>query len=107
LALDLRQQQFLPALGAVDIAGAQFCRQAVAFAVEQQQRVIAGTLEVAVVGALLLFAVDRNLGVGSPRGDCSPEAPTDPDVRNSRIRLFGPRLCYVTVEGRMRGCGSG
>ena len=24
-----------------------------------------------------------------------PEAPTDPDVRNSRIRLFGPRLRYV------------
>jgi hypothetical protein len=44
--------------------------------------------------------------VGSPRG-LLPEAPTDPDVRNSRIRLFGPRLRYVTGEERMRGCGSG
>jgi hypothetical protein len=40
-------------------------------------------------------------------GDHSPEAPTDPDMQISRIRLFGPRLCYATVEERMRGCGSG
>jgi hypothetical protein len=40
-------------------------------------------------------------------GNCFPEAPTDPDVRDYRIRHFGPRLRYVTVEGRMRGCGSG
>ena len=33
-------------------------------------------------------------------GDCSPEAPTDPDVRIFRIRLFGPRLRYVTGEER-------
>jgi hypothetical protein len=39
-------------------------------------------------------------------GDCSPEAPADPDVRNYRIRLFGPRLRYVTVAG-MSGFGSG
>jgi hypothetical protein len=29
-------------------------------------------------------------------GDCSPEAPTDPDVQVYRIRLFGPRLHGVT-----------
>ena len=46
------------------------------------------------------------MGVGSPRG-LRPEAPTDPDVRISRIRLFGPRLRYVTGEVRMRGWGSG
>ncbi len=40
-------------------------------------------------------------------GDCSPEAPMDPDVPDSGIRLFGPRFRYVTEEGRMRGCGSG
>ena len=40
-------------------------------------------------------------------GNCSPEAPTDPDVRDYRIRLFGPRFRYVTVEERIRGCGSG
>lgn len=40
-------------------------------------------------------------------GNCSPEAPTEPDVQIARIRLFGPRLRYVTVAGRMRGCGSG
>jgi hypothetical protein len=36
----------------VDVARAQFYRQAVAFAVEQQQRMVAGGLEVSVVGAL-------------------------------------------------------
>jgi hypothetical protein len=40
-------------------------------------------------------------------GDCSPEAPRDPDVQIARIRLFGPWLRYVMVAERMRGCGSG
>jgi hypothetical protein len=39
-------------------------------------------------------------------GDCAPETPTDPDVQNYRIRLFGSRLCYVTGE-EMCGSGSG
>jgi hypothetical protein len=28
-------------------------------------------------------------------GDCSPAVPTDPDVRNSRIRLLGLSIRYV------------
>ena len=40
-------------------------------------------------------------------GDCSPETPTDPDMRVFRIRLFGSRLRYVTAARRMRGCGNG
>ena len=36
-----------------------FAAQAVAFPIEQQQRVVAGGLEVAVVGAVLLLAVGR------------------------------------------------
>ena len=40
-------------------------------------------------------------------GDCSPEAPADPDVRNYRIRLFGARIRYVTAVERMRGSGRG
>src|SRR5262249_43920117 len=44
--------------------------------------------------------------VGSPRGSL-PEAPTEPDVRNYRIRLFGARLCYVTGTKRIRACGNG
>jgi hypothetical protein len=31
----------------------------------------------------------------------------EPDMQMSRIRLFGRRLRYVMVAGRMRGCGSG
>ena len=31
-------------------------------------------------------------------GSCPPRAPTDPDVRVSRIRLFGLRLCCVPVD---------
>jgi hypothetical protein len=44
--------------------------------------------------------------VGSSRGSL-PETPTDPDVRNCRIRLFGTRFHYVTGAERMRGCGKG
>jgi hypothetical protein len=40
-------------------------------------------------------------------GDCSPEAPTDPDMQIFRIRLFGSRFRYATVAGRMWGSGSG
>lgn len=40
-------------------------------------------------------------------GRCFPGAPTDPDVRNSRIRLFGSRLRYVPYRWTIRGGGSG
>src|SRR5579864_6309414 len=40
----------------------------------------------------------QNHGRVAP-GNHSPEAPTDPDVRISRIRLFGSRLHYVTGGG--------
>jgi hypothetical protein len=33
-------------------------------------------------------------------GNCSPEAPTDPDLRNSRIRLFGPRTSLHDGRGK-------
>ena len=46
LPVDLRQQEFLPTVGAVDIAGTQLGGQTVAFVVEQQQRIITGGLEV-------------------------------------------------------------
>ena len=39
-------------------------------------------------------------------GDCSPGAPTDPDVRISRIRLLETRFRYVLLW-TMRGGGSG
>jgi hypothetical protein len=61
LAFNLgQQQQFLPAVGAMDVAGPQFGGQAVAFTIEQQQRMVTGRLEMAVVGALLLLAIDRD-----------------------------------------------
>jgi len=59
LPLDLRKQDFLPILGAVDVSGPQLRYQAVALAAEQQQRVMAGRFEVPALGALLLLAVDR------------------------------------------------
>jgi hypothetical protein len=31
-------------------------------------------------------------------GDCSPGAPKDPDVRNSRIRLVETWVCYVILS---------
>ena len=44
------------------VARAQLCRQTVAFPIEQQERVIAGGLEVIVGRAILLLTVHRNLG---------------------------------------------
>ena len=58
LPLDLGKQQFFPVVGTVDVAGSQFCRQTVALAAEQQQRVVTGGFEVAVVRAVLLLAVN-------------------------------------------------
>jgi len=51
--------------------------------------------------------------LGTPNGgrvaseDYSSEAPTDPDMRVFRIRLFGSRFRYATIAGRMWGSGSG
>jgi hypothetical protein len=62
LPLDLRQQHVFPAIGTVHITGPQLGGQTVALAAEQQERVIAGRLEVTVVRAVLLLAVHRDLG---------------------------------------------
>src|SRR6267143_7127564 len=60
----------------------------------------AGRREVVECG-LLAFA-------RSAPGGCPPAVPTDPDVQNSRIRLFGTRIRYAGEEGRrMRARGSG
>ena len=58
LALDLGLKHFLPVLGTMHVPRSQLARQTVSFTVEQQQRVIAGRLKMAVVGTLLLFSVD-------------------------------------------------
>ena len=57
LPLNLRQEQVIPVVGAAAVAGPQLCSQTVALPIQQQQRVVAGRLEVAIVGALLLPAV--------------------------------------------------
>jgi len=61
LAVNLGQQEFFPPLGAVRVAGPQLARQTITVPVEQQQWVIAGRLEMPVVGSVLLLAVDRDL----------------------------------------------
>ncbi len=62
LPLDLRQQNLSPTFGAVHIAWPQLGCQTVALSIEQQQRVIAGGLEVPVVSALLLLSIHRDFG---------------------------------------------
>ena len=61
LPLHLGEQEFFPIVGTVDVAGPELRRQTVTLTVEQQQRVITGGLEVAVVRAILLLTVNRNL----------------------------------------------
>ena len=62
LAFDLRQQKLFPSLRAVDIASTELGRQTIAASIEQKHRMITGGLKVPVVGAVLLFPVDRDLG---------------------------------------------
>src|SRR5215469_230534 len=90
-------------------------------ATNAEQGLIVGIVECSLAGIDFGLAVglgapgripggDPLWGSGSIRGrvtpgDCSPEVPTDPDMRNCRIRLFSTRFRYVAGE-RMRGCGS-
>jgi hypothetical protein len=63
LALDIGQQQFFSAIGAVAIVRPQQGRQTASLPVEQQQGVIAGDLEIAAVGAVHLLATEGRVGV--------------------------------------------
>ena len=45
-----------------DVVRPELGHHAVAFTIEQQQRMVTGGLEVAVVSTLLLYAVNRDLG---------------------------------------------
>ena len=65
LALNLGQQQLIPTLGTVHVAGTELGRQTVAVSIEQKQRVIASGLEVSVVGALFLLPVVLSSSVGA------------------------------------------
>ena len=62
LALDLGHQQFVPVLGAGHVTRSQLRRQTIAVLVEQQQWVVADGLEMAVIGAAFLLAMDGALG---------------------------------------------
>lgn len=71
-------------------------------------RLITSTLVFLLWLATLVFsngAAEFKSRVG--RRSCLRRPPTDPDVQNSRIRLFGSRVCYVAYRCTMRGCGSG
>ena len=58
-----------------------------------------------VVGVL---AVRRAMSSGRvDQGGKPPWPPSDPDVRNSRIRLFATQLRYKTRTGRIVGAGKG
>jgi hypothetical protein len=61
---------------------------------DSDQGIGAGVLQqvLEVCWLLTLYGIDGlEKRSGSPR-DCSTGAPTDPDVRNSRIRLIRPKL---------------
>ena len=56
------EEHFVPPIRTVDIARPELGREAIAARVEDEERVIADGLEVAVVGGLLLRPADRTLG---------------------------------------------
>ena len=51
-------------------------------------------------------AREHELGRVAP-GSCPPGAPTDPDVRVSRIRLFEGWICYAGRSRLSAGFGNG
>jgi hypothetical protein len=57
-----RGDEVLPAVGTVDVPGAELRGFAIAELVEGEDRVVAAALEVAVVGRLFLLSVDLHLG---------------------------------------------
>jgi hypothetical protein len=56
------KQDFVPAVRTMDVAGPEFGREAVALGVEDEERMVADRLKMAVVRGLLLRAVDWALG---------------------------------------------
>ncbi len=59
VAFDHRLQDIPPSIGTVDVTGTQRASLKVAHVIEQEQRVIAGAAEVAVVGRAFLVAIGR------------------------------------------------
>src|SRR5262249_6112088 len=55
LAVDFRQEQFVPVGGAVDVARPQFRGQTIAIVIERKQRMVADGLEVPVMDAAFLL----------------------------------------------------
>ncbi len=82
-------------LGTVDVANPKFCRQTIALAVEQQQRVIASGLKVAVVDAGPLFKVLALIYVREYDDNSvltRTDLPHRPEVQDGYLRLFGANL---------------
>jgi hypothetical protein len=98
LPVDLGQQQFLPFLSAVHVARAQFYRQAVALTVEQQQRMVAGGLEVSGVGALFLAVVDRISVLSMSSTTRRREAMVSPLATSARLSTARPARFSACVS---------
>ena len=73
--LDEREEELVPPVRTVDVAGAERGGEAVALLIEHEQRMIADGLEVAVVGRLLLRAMDRTLRAVDVEGHAPAERP--------------------------------
>ena len=112
VAGDHRLQHRAPAFGAVSVAGPQDAALQVAELVEDEQRVVTGTAEVAVPGRALLLAMGRALGTVHVEDDAvwrSPHMhPVDPgagQVRERReVRLacqpLGLEAAHLAGRGR-------
>jgi len=90
LPINLRQQQFLPALGAVDVAPPQLGRQAIPLPGEHGQRMIASGFEMSVVSALLLLPVNKNLGGIHVQNHSLMSSPKRTRSSNSRTKIGRP-----------------
>src|ERR1035437_140426 len=84
------------------LPASQLWRQTVAIAVVEQQRVLTGRLEGAVVGALLLLAVDGNLlpcpCSSTIRRGTGPKSTTYFSARSTRPPLLSKAYTWTTAS---------
>jgi hypothetical protein len=113
IAGDHRRQDGAPIVGAMDVAGPQGAALQIPELVEDEQRMVAGAAEVAVVGRALLLAVGRALRAVQIEDDAVRRParvhPVDPGAGQSgerrEVGLGGQPLGLEAAHLAGRGCG--
>ena len=114
MAVDLREQELVPVVGAVDVARPELRGETVPVPVEQKQRVVADRLEVPVVGAAFLLSMHGTLtgvhvehdAVGVVHAFGLREQVPVQSHQPNEISLTGEQLGLEPMQGRRQGRSS-